>query len=130
MANPLVLPVANDSDQSSFVNVITLPTGVFTFTWTWRVRQAGWYVSIVEDSTGTTLLSGARLCPGLALFGSRLATSGFVGFLFCKGVDEYTRADLFTGKLRVLYMTAAELAAFVATADPVDTLTVTVGVPV
>lgn len=130
MSNPLVIPVGSDPDQSAFDSLaVALPSGVFSFSWVWRERLSAWYVTITDVSTGVALVTGARLSPGKQLFGARVAVIDFVGYLFVKGVDGYARNALFTGELRVLYVTSADLADLVPVADLVDTLTVAAAIP-
>lgn len=83
----------------------------------WNIRTADWRVSITRRSDGGAVCGHRRLSPGLSL----LALSG-EGTLFVEGSSPYTMEALDNGTLRIVWRTAAELAAGRASAETAATL--------
>lgn len=73
----------------------------------WLPRCSGWYLTI-EDSDGTVVSTGRRVCTGSPLIPDRTLTTLPPGQIVARGAVDLTRREYLGGAVQLLYLTADE----------------------
>lgn len=97
------------------LQTVTLEGAQYQLRLTWRHRCQAWYLDLFTLA-GVPLVLGRRLSPGWSPTMGLVIEDGPGGYLYVRGRDSYAREDL-GATLRLLYYTAAEVAAVAEASD-------------
>lgn len=110
---PQIVPTF--ADRPSAIYNVKLGEDVYRVRFTWRVRQARWYIDLY-DSSDNALIEGKMLSPGASPWFGTAESLRPAGLLLCEGPDDYVQADLGVA-LKVSLASETEMATIVGSAS-------------